>query len=81
MSGLRTWTSEDDALLRNLAASGESTTAIAKRLERSSPEPLESRRFVSRFRLGLGAEQAKTHQRPFLSHLEASWVGRTIWES
>ena len=37
MSGLRTWTSEDDALLRNLAASGESTTAIAKRLERSSP--------------------------------------------
>ena len=31
MSGLRTWTSEDDALLRNLAASGESTAAIAKR--------------------------------------------------
>ncbi len=36
MSGLRIWTSEDDALLRNLAASGESTTAIAKRLERST---------------------------------------------
>jgi hypothetical protein len=34
MSGLRIWTSEDDALLRNLAASGESTTAIA--LERST---------------------------------------------
>jgi len=30
MSGLRTWTSEDDALLRNLAASGESTTAIER---------------------------------------------------
>ena len=36
MSGLRIWTSEDDALLRNLAASGESTSAIAKRLERSA---------------------------------------------
>ena len=29
MSGLRIWTSEDDALLRNLAASGESTTVLS----------------------------------------------------
>src|SRR5258706_2848145 len=28
-----------------------------------------------------GAEVAKTHQRPYLSHLGEPWVGRTVWES
>ena len=42
MSGIRTWTPEDDALLRALAASGEGAAAIAKELKRS-PAAIRSR--------------------------------------
>jgi hypothetical protein len=45
MSGLRTWTPEDDALLRALAASGEGAVAIAKQMKRS-PAAIRSRAII-----------------------------------
>jgi len=67
MSGLRIWTSEDDALLRNLAASGESTTAIAKRLERSTAAVRQTgsqtRDQVGRIAKGIGSRSLGRRRR------------------